>query len=128
MKACQNDTEKASLENLRLDLTELLELSRETLREQTGQTSSGNGNDDGADLDDIQCDGEDTNVNSEDQFAKEMALLIAEINKESVGSTSDEGISSGQTSVDPSMEILNKFKVNLCSSSSNRKTFDSIFL
>lgn len=60
---CTNDTEKASLENLKCDLQEILDLTQETLNEMKGTSNS--------------CE----DVNEEDPYAQEMAIFMAEINK-----------------------------------------------
>lgn len=65
LKVCASDIEKSSLENLRSDLQELLDLTRETLNEQ--QKGS---NDEGASTND-----------DDDPFAQEMALFMAEVNE-----------------------------------------------
>lgn len=65
MKACPNDTEKASLENLKCDLQEILALTRETLNELQGRPSNTN---------------EELNE-EEDPYAQEMAIFMAELNE-----------------------------------------------
>lgn len=105
LKSCTSDAERASLENLRCDLNELLDLTRETLREQTGQPAVTN--EDEA----IEDEGE---ASIQDPFTKEMELFMSEIkNCESKDSAIDDRMSSGQTSEDASMDVLNKFKEEL---------------
>lgn len=58
LKICKTDTEKQSLENLKSDLNELLDLTQETLNEQDATSSS---------------------YNVKDPFADEMNLFMAEI-------------------------------------------------
>lgn len=65
LKVCTNDTEKASLENLRCDLQEILDLTRETLHEQEGPSKAGETNHNDDDVD--------------DPYAQEMALFMAEL-------------------------------------------------
>lgn len=64
LKVCSNDAERASLENLKCDLEEILDLTRETLNELRGPSTI--------------CD---VPNDAEDLYAKEMALFLAEINK-----------------------------------------------
>lgn len=64
LKVCTNDTERASLENLKCDLQEILDLTRETLNELKGTSNV--------------CDGPSEET---DPFAREMAILMAEINE-----------------------------------------------
>lgn len=93
------------MENLKCDLNELLELTRETLKEQTGQPAKNN--------EDEAID-DDGDAISHDPFVKEMELFMSEIkNCESKDSAIDEHMSSGQTSEDVSMDLLNKFKEEL---------------
>lgn len=63
IKISSNETEKASLENLKCDLQEILDLTRETLIEWRGTQNA--------------C--EETKE-EEDPFTQEMAILMAEIN------------------------------------------------
>lgn len=67
LKLCPNDTEQASLENLKCDLEELLELSRETLNESKGASTS------------QEVVDELSNQDDEDPYAKEMAIFMAEL-------------------------------------------------
>lgn len=64
LKVCSNDTEKASLENLKCDLQEILDLTRETLNEMQGTSNATE------ELNDV-----------EDVYAQEMAIFLAEINE-----------------------------------------------
>lgn len=60
---CSNETEKASLENLKCDLQEILDLTRETLNELQGTSNT--------------CE----ELNDEDDpYAQEMAIFMAAIN------------------------------------------------
>lgn len=92
LKVCTNDSEKASLENLRCDLQELLDLTRETLNEPKGTTKAD---------DECRNDNED---DVDDPYAQEMALFMAELNKcESSAANDDNKVES---------EEVVKFKVN----------------
>lgn len=64
MKICSNDTERASLENLKCDLQEILDLTRETLNELQGPSNTN----------------EELN-DEEDPYAQEMAIFMAELNE-----------------------------------------------
>lgn len=65
IKVCETNEEKSSLENLRSDLQELLDLTRETLNEQQkGSSAEGASNND-----------------DDDTFGQEMALFMSEINE-----------------------------------------------
>lgn len=64
MKVCSNDTERASLENLKCDLQEILDLTRETLNELQGPSNTN----------------EELN-DEEDPYAQEMAIFMAELNE-----------------------------------------------
>lgn len=64
IKVCSNDTEKASLENLKCDLQEILDLTRETLNELQGPSNAP----------------EELN-DEEDPYAQEMAIFMAELNE-----------------------------------------------
>lgn len=66
LKVCATDTETASLENLKCDLQELLDLTRETLNESKGASTSQAG-------DDL------SNEDEDDPYVKEMALFMAEL-------------------------------------------------
>lgn len=66
LKVCSNDTERASLENLKCDLEEILELTRETLNELKGPSTTKND--------------EAPKNEEEDPYAQEMAIFLAEIN------------------------------------------------
>lgn len=90
LKVCTNDTERASLENLKCDLEEILELTRETLIELRGSSNI--------------CENNDND--EEDPYAQEMAIFLAEINN-CEGSTSK---SVDNTSDQTSSEV-EKFKV-----------------
>lgn len=67
LKVCTNDTERASLENLKCDLEEILELTRETLNELKGPSNPS-----------TTC--EPPKNDEEDPYAQEMAIFLAEIN------------------------------------------------
>lgn len=75
LKVCTNDTERASLENLRCDLQEILDLTRETLGEHgaTSRADEASHNDDDVD----------------DPYAQEMALFMAELDECDASSTSN---------------------------------------
>lgn len=99
MKNCTNDAEKASLENLKCDLHELLDLTRETLREQIQPKTEDANEDNGIDEEDdgnenYVPDGVNDNENygksgtdrngqgtseSSDPLANELALFMSEI-------------------------------------------------
>lgn len=66
LRVITSETERASLENLRCDLQEILDLTRETLNEMKGNTNT---------EDDAQNDD-----NEDDPYAQEMALFMAQIN------------------------------------------------
>lgn len=88
IKISSNETEKASLENLKCDLQEILDLTRETLIEWRATNAS-----------------EET-TEENDSYAREMALLMAEINNgESHKLTENEK--------DQKQTELDKFKVKL---------------
>lgn len=115
LQVCTNDTERASLENLKCDLEEILNLTRETLNELKGPSNNGSGGDEeNADEDD-----------DDDPYAQEMAIFLAEINDCDGGNGS--GSCSGSTSkstvpnpiatddaarISPPMAEVEKFKVN----------------
>lgn len=107
MKKCKSDAERESLENLRCDLHELLELTRETLREQTGQLSNH------CKTDDLPNDDEDGDID-DDPYAHEMALFMSEIkNCEEKTELTDEGTSKRCSIEDKTQQIVfNKFKVS----------------
>lgn len=87
IKINSNETEKASLENLKCDLQEILDLTRETLIEWRGATNA--------------C--EETKE-EEDPFAQEMAILMAEINNGETSKTMENTRNQTPTEMD-------KFKV-----------------
>lgn len=91
IKVCSNDTEKASLENLKCDLQEILDLTRETLNELQGPSNAA----------------EELN-DEEDPYAQEMAIFMAQLNE--CGSST-----SNKTSMDNSKNQtpneVEKFKV-----------------
>lgn len=74
LKVCGNETERSSLENLRSDLQEILDLTRETLNEQQKGSNA---------------EGASTN-DDDDQFAQEMALFMSEINETENGSANND--------------------------------------
>lgn len=90
MKVCSNDTEKASLENLKCDLQEILDLTRETLNELQGPSNTN----------------EELN-DEEDPYAQEMAIFMAELNecRSSTSKTTDNSKNQTPNEVD-------KFKVS----------------
>lgn len=90
IKVCSNDTERASLENLKCDLEEILDLTRETLNELKGPSNT--------------CE---TLNDEEDPYAQEVAIFLAEINNCEGSTSKSADISSEQTSND-----LEKFRVN----------------
>lgn len=93
------------MENLKCDLRELLELTRETLREQTGQLSNH------CKKDDLSNDDDDGDID-DDPYAHEMALFMSEINScDEKTELNDEGTSK-RCSIDD--DVLNKFKVSHC--------------
>lgn len=93
--ACaKGSAEWDSLQNLRSDLTELLELTRESLCE-LGGSSGGGRNDDKT----IEDDDDDL-----DPFADEMNLFMAEIQKEDI--SDDNKATSTTTSADEKFKIL----------------------
>lgn len=94
VKVITNETEKASLDNLRCDLQEILDLTRETLNELKGNTNT---------EDDAQNDD-----NEDDPYAQEMALFMAQINDTQPNSSNEAHHSAKDVEVE-------KFKV------SNRK-------
>lgn len=69
-----NETEQSSLSNLRSDLQELLDLTRETLNEQQKESSA---------------EGASTN-DDDDPFAQEMALFMAEMNEKDARNSTDD--------------------------------------
>lgn len=89
MQVCSNDTEKASLENLKCDLQEILDLTRETLNELQGPSN------------------EELN-DEEDPYAQEMAIFMAELNECRTSSTSKTADNSNHQT----RNELEKFKVN----------------
>lgn len=107
LKNCKNDGERESLENLRCDLRELLELTRETLREQTGQLANH------YKKDDLSNDDEDGDID-DDPYAHEMALFMSEIKScDEKTELTDEGTSKRCSIDDEAQQIvLNKFKVS----------------
>lgn len=107
LKNCKSDAERESLENLRCDLHELLELTRETLREQTGQLSNH------CKKDDLSNDGEDGDID-DDPYAHEMALFMSEIKScDEKTELTVEGTSKQCSIEDDAQQILfNKFKVS----------------
>lgn len=92
-KVCTNDTEKGSLDNLRCDLQELLDLTRETLNEQKGTTNA-----------DEECRNDNNDDDVDDPYAQEMALFMAELNACEANSTNELN--------KVASEELAKFKVN----------------
>lgn len=107
LKSCKNDAERESLENLKCDLRELLELTRETLREQNGHLSNHFKKDELSNDDD---DGD----NEDDPYAHEMALFMSEINScDEKTELPDEGTSK-RCSIDEEAQqiVLTKFKVS----------------
>ena len=107
LQVCTDDTERASLENLKCDLEEILELTRETLNELKGPSNGAGGDDGNADEDD-----------EDDPYAQEMAIFLAEINDCEGGSGSTSKSTTGNstaTEVNPKSPLtaeLEKFKVN----------------
>lgn len=90
MKVCSNDTEKASLENLKCDLQEILDLTRETLNDTQGPSNMN----------------EELN-DEEDPYAQEMAIFMAELNECRSSTSKTPENSKNQTSIE-----MDKFKVN----------------
>lgn len=90
IKVCSNDTEKASLENLKCDLQEILDLTRETLNELKGSSNPAEELNDG-----------------EDPYAQEMAIFMAELN-ECGSSTSNKRMDNSKNQTPDEVE---KFKV-----------------
>lgn len=89
IKVCETDEEKSSLENLKSDLQELLDLTRETLNEQHKGSSA---------------EGASTN-DDDDPFGQEMALFMSEINEsESQSAAFDQNENANN-------EDVHKFKV-----------------
>lgn len=107
LKKCKNDAERESLENLKCDLRELLELTRETLREQNGQFTNH------CKKDDLSNDDEDGDID-DDPYAHEMALFMSEINSCDEKTEATKEGTSKRCSIDEDAEqnILNKFKVS----------------
>lgn len=106
MQVCTNDIERASLENLKCDLEEILNLTRETLNELKKPSNVG--------VDDGNADEDD----DDDPYAQEMAIFLAEINdcEGGSGSTSKLATAGNSASSDairssPSIADLEKFKV-----------------
>lgn len=89
IKVCETDEEKSSLENLRSDLQELLDLTRETLNEQQKGSSA---------------EGASTN-DDDDPFGQEMALFMSEINESESQSAAFDQIENQNN------EDVHKFKV-----------------
>lgn len=88
-KVCTSDTEKASLENLKCDLQEILDLTRETLNEMKGTSNT--------------CE----EINDEDDpYAQEMAIFMAEINNCETGTSK-----TTENLTDQISNELEKFKV-----------------
>lgn len=85
MKVCSNDTERASLENLKCDLQEILDLTRETLNELQGPSNTN----------------EELN-DEEDPYAQEMAIFMAELNecRSSTSKATDNSKNQTEVSVD----------------------------
>lgn len=110
LQACTSDIERASLENLKCDLEEILNLTRETLNELKKPSNIGGvGGDDGnADEDDDDDD---------DPYAQEMAIFLAAINDCEGGSGSTSKAIAGNSNISdviptsPSTVELEKFKV-----------------
>lgn len=110
LQVCTNDIERASLENLKCDLEEILNLTRETLNELKKPSNVGGADDANADEDD-----------DDDPYAQEMAIFLAEINdcEGGSGSTSKAAAATAGNSnnndavrASPSTaEELEKFKV-----------------
>lgn len=101
LKTCTNDVEKTSLENLKCDLRELLDLTRETLNEQTKSVATEDPDDD------LSNDDE----NGHDAYAKEMALFMSEIKSCETSDSVKEGTSKCYANGDETRKELEKFKV-----------------
>lgn len=108
LQACTSDLERASLENLKCDLEEILNLTRETLNELKKPSNIG-GND---------ADGNADEDDDDDPYAQEMAIFLAEINDCEGGSgstsksTDGNAIVSDANRTSPTTAELEKFKVN----------------
>lgn len=119
LKLCKSEAERESLENLKCDLNELLELTRDTLREQTDQSSKrckrddasndGNGDDGG----DVENEKDDIG----DPYKAEMALLMAEINscETAVRALDAEAAKNSLLDNDTTPTVLDQFKVSALS-------------
>lgn len=108
LQVCTNDIERASLENLKCDLEEILNLTRETLNELKKPSNVG--------VDDGNADEDD----DDDPYAQEMAIFMAEINdcEGGSGSTSKSAATAGNSNNNDAVraspataEELEKFKV-----------------
>lgn len=87
IKVCSNDTERASLENLKCDLQEILDLTRETLKGPSHTNEELNDED--------------------DPYAQEMAIFMAELNECRTDTSKTSEISKNQIP----KEDVEKFKV-----------------
>lgn len=128
LQACTSDIERASLENLKCDLEEILNLTRETLNELKKPSNVGG-------VDDANADENDDD--DDDPYAQEMAIFLAEINDCEGRSGSTSKSAAGNSTVSdaigttPSTAELEKLKVNHkfreFFSFSDTKTYDALF-
>lgn len=119
LRVCTSDTERASLENLKCDLEEILNLTRETLNELNGSSNGGSGSGSGGSGGG--GGGDDENVDEyddDDPYAQEMAIFLAEINDcdDDNGNTSKSTAENSNTVsgdvIETSSKELEKFKVS----------------
>lgn len=115
IQVCTSDTERASLENLKCDLEEILNLTRETLNELKGPSNVGGGS--GGVGGGDERNGDEDDDDEDDPYAQEMAIFLAEINDCEGGSGSTSKSTAGNPIVSdvirasPPTAEVEKFKV-----------------